>query len=189
MKSVLIARNANADGSSDDAVCVFPTEIGWMGIVGRVNTVRSVYVGHASKSSVKQAIRQSLLQNDSKQEPVEFDWSPDLRTALQAYASGERVTFDHFDLFLPNQTPFRDRVIAATRRIQYGHTATYGELARRVGNPGAARAVGTAMSTNRFPILIPCHRVVAAGGKLGGYTCPIGTDLKVRLLAIEAEHR
>jgi methylated-DNA-[protein]-cysteine S-methyltransferase len=95
------------------------------------------------------------------------------------------VNFDEFELRLPRQTLFRDQVLAATRRLDYGETTTYGDLARRVGHPGAARAVGTVMSTNRFPIIIPCHRVLAAGGKLGGYTSPAGTDLKQRLLEME----
>jgi len=76
-------------------------------------------------------------------------------------------------------------VLAVTKRLKYGETTTYGQLARDVGHPGAARAVGTVMSTNKFPIIIPCHRVLAAGGKLGGYTSPAGTDLKQRLLDME----
>ena len=95
------------------------------------------------------------------------------------------MSFAEFDLLLPARTPFRDKVLAATRQLGYGATTTYGELARRVGHPGAARAVGTVMSTNRFPILIPCHRVLAAGGQLGGYTAPAGPDLKQRLLEME----
>ena len=112
-----------------------------------------------------------------------------LRSRLQAYAEGEPVDFECFELELPERTPFRDKVLAATRRLGYGATTTYGDLARRVGHPRAARAVGTVMSSNRFPILIPCHRVLAAGGKLGGYTSPSGPDLKQRLLDMEQATR
>jgi methylated-DNA-[protein]-cysteine S-methyltransferase len=63
---------------------------------------------------------------------------------------------------------------------------SYGELAAKAGYPRAARAVGSVMSSNRFPIVIPCHRVVAAGEKPGGYTSPQGVGMKLRLLALEA---
>jgi methylated-DNA-[protein]-cysteine S-methyltransferase len=71
-------------------------------------------------------------------------------------------------------SPFHRQVYKALVRVQYGKVLSYGELAAMAGRPGAARAVGTAMARNRFPLLIPCHRVVAAGGKLGGYGSGIG---------------
>lgn len=174
--------NPKTPVSPDDSeviVSIFPTEIGWMGVVGRVNVVRSVLVGHSSAASVRKAVqkREGKLK--------EGDWHPHLREALQDYAQGQQVNFDEFELRLPDRTLFRDKVLAATRRLAYGQTTTYGDLARQVGHPRAARAVGTVMSSNRFPILIPCHRVLAAGSKLGGYTCPAGTDLKQRLLEME----
>ena len=182
------ASSDRADSASDSGVClsVFPTDIGWMGIAGRDNRVRSVLVGHPSAASVRKALRNSSGSNGEHQAaPKEADWYPQLREALQDYARGQRVSFAEFDLLLPPRTPFRDKVLAATRQLEYVATTTYGELARRVGHPGAARAVGTVMSTNRFPILIPCHRVLAAGGRLGGYTSPAGPDLKQRLLEME----
>jgi methylated-DNA-[protein]-cysteine S-methyltransferase len=83
-------------------------------------------------------------------------------------------------------TPFQLAVWRAAREIPYGRTVTYGELAARIGRPGAARAVGQALGANPVPLLVPCHRVVAAGGGLGGFTG--GLDLKARLLALEAAH-
>ncbi len=182
------ASSDRADSASDsgELACVFPTEIGWMGIVGRDNIVRSVLVGHSSAVSVRKAVRDSFEQNEERHTaPKEADWYQELRETLQDYARGQRVSFAEFNLVLPPRTPFRDKVLAATRQLEYGATTTYGELARHVGHPGAARAVGTVMSTNRFPILIPCHRVLAAGGRLGGYTAPAGPDLKQRLLEME----
>ena len=167
---------------SDQFVSLFPTDLGWMGIVGRVNIVRSVLVGHSSAASIRKAAQRTDF---GAGRPGESDWHPKLREALQDYAQGKRVNFSEFDLQLPPRTPFRDKVLAATRQLGYGQITTYGDLARLVGHPRAARAVGTVMSTNRFPILIPCHRVMAAGGKLGGYTSPAGTDLKQRMLDME----
>lgn len=81
-------------------------------------------------------------------------------------------------------TPFRREVYRAARLIPPGSTSTYGELAQRIGNPGAARAVGQAMGNNPFPIVVPCHRVVGAGG-LGGFSADGGVSTKARMLAIE----
>lgn len=190
MSSTMLAkrRMANtADSIANTVGClsIFPTEIGWMGITGNRDVVTSVTVGHSSAASVKSAVRRWQAETDVTDMLQEFDWHPDLRIALQDYAQGIPVDFAEFKLQLPQRTPFRDKVLAVTRRLRYGDTTTYGQLARDVGHPGAARAVGTVMSTNRFPIVIPCHRVLAAGGKLGGYTSPAGTDLKQRLLDME----
>jgi methylated-DNA-[protein]-cysteine S-methyltransferase len=82
-------------------------------------------------------------------------------------------------------------VLTGAARLQFGETASYGELARRVGRPGAAQAVGGAMGRNPVPILIPCHRIIGAGGGLGGYggsnyaSREAGLDMKRRLLALE----
>jgi methylated-DNA-[protein]-cysteine S-methyltransferase len=181
---------ADSDSDSGTSVCIFPTDIGWMGIAGRIGIVQSVLVGHPSAISVGQAVRSLLNEGGSHQASFrEEDWHPRLRETLTEYALGRRVDFEEFDLSLPPRTPFRDKVLAATRQLGYGMTTTYGELARHVGHPGAARAVGTVMSSNRFPILIPCHRVLAAGGRLGGYTSPAGPDLKQRLLEMEQSSR
>ncbi len=170
---------ADPDVVCADLACIFSTEIGWMTIVGHHNLVQSVSIGYPSAAAAKKALKQSA--GSLK----ESDWSPELREALEEYARGKRVHFDQFDLQLPDRTPFRDRVLAATRQLAYGQTSTYGELALRVGHPRAARAVGTVMATNRFPILIPCHRVLASGGKLGGYSSHAGTNLKQILLDME----
>lgn len=168
-----------AAGHSEVFVSIFPTNLGWMAIVGCVNGVRSILVGHSNAAS----LRKDVAKREG--DLVEADWRPELKASLQAYACGERVSFAEFPLELPDRTPFRDKVLAVTRQLGYGQTISYGELARKVGHPGAARAVGTVMSKNRFPIVIPCHRVLAAGNKLGGFTCPAGTDFKLRLLELE----
>jgi len=81
-------------------------------------------------------------------------------------------------------SPFRRRVLETLHReVEYGETVSYGELAVMAGRPGAARAVGSAMATNPVPIVVPCHRVLAAGGRIGGYGG--GLDVKRSLLAIE----
>jgi methylated-DNA-[protein]-cysteine S-methyltransferase len=102
---------------------------------------------------------------------------------LLAYFCGERVRFDDIELDLEWATSFQRAVAYALRRVPYGEVVTYGELAALAGHPNAQRAAGTFCAGNRFPILVPCHRVVAAGG-LGSYGS-LGTEYKRRLLALE----
>jgi methylated-DNA-[protein]-cysteine S-methyltransferase len=159
---------------------MFPTSLGWIGLLGQDRQLISVFVGHSfSKSILQMAIQTGVVDEV-------VDWNPTARGLFEAYCEGEIVNFSQVDIRIQATTSFRQHVLSATRRIPYGETISYGDLARRVGHPGAARAVGTVMSTNRFPILIPCHRVLAAGGRLGGYTSPAGTGLKQRLLEMEA---
>ena len=100
---------------------------------------------------------------------------------LQAYFAGELETFN---LPLATEgTPFQMKVWQALRDIPYGHTISYGELARRIGNPKASRAVGLANGSNPIPIVIPCHRVIGSNGKLTGYGG--GLPIKEKLLALE----
>ncbi len=101
---------------------------------------------------------------------------------LAEYLAGTRTAFTVPTA--PVGTPFQQAVWKQLLTIPYGRTQTYGEVAAAVGNRGAARAVGMANHRNPIPIIIPCHRVVAAGGKLGGYGG--GLQLKRRLLRIEA---
>lgn len=103
---------------------------------------------------------------------------------LAAYFEGARTRFSV--PLAPEGTAFQLVVWHALQQIPYGETRTYGEIATAVGNPGAARAVGMANHHNPIPIVIPCHRVVATGGKLGGFGG--GVDLKRKLLQLEAEH-
>jgi methylated-DNA-[protein]-cysteine S-methyltransferase len=104
------------------------------------------------------------------------------RRELDEYFEGRRRTFD-LSLDLRALPPFTVSVLGELARVPYGKTTTYGELARRVGHPRAARAVGTVMHRNRIPIVLPCHRVVGATGDLTGYAG--GLDVKLTLLELE----
>jgi len=103
--------------------------------------------------------------------------------ALSDYFAGKPPSLPPLDL---HGTPFRRGVWRELVEIPWGEVRTYGEVARRVGQPGAARAVGGANHHNPVAILVPCHRVVASGGRLGGYAG--GVEVKARLLAHEAAH-
>ena len=94
-------------------------------------------------------------------------------------------TFGDVPLELAHLSPFQKKVVDRCRRISAGGTRTYGELAGLAGFPGAARAVGSVMSRNLYPIIVPCHRVVGSAGSLGGFSAPQGISLKARMLALE----
>jgi len=103
----------------------------------------------------------------------------------QRYFAGAREDFTATPLDLSGVDPFRRQIYDVLRTIGYGETLTYGELAARIGAPGGAQAVGQAMGSNPIPLIIPCHRVLAAGGKIGGFSAPGGADTKERMLALE----
>ncbi|NJC89210.1 MAG: methylated-DNA--[protein]-cysteine S-methyltransferase [Desulfuromonas sp.] len=107
---------------------------------------------------------------------------------LEEYFAGLRKTFD-VPLDLPGWPPFSATVLQALRAVPYGETVSYGELAVRAGSPRAARAVGQVMAANPLPIIIPCHRVVAAGGGEGGYSGGGGVQTKRWLLEMERRNR
>ena len=106
--------------------------------------------------------------------------------AVQRYFAGETVDFSDVPLDLRDQDAFFAQIYAALRRISWGQTTTYGALAKQLGaGPEAARDVGQAMAKNPVPLIIPCHRVLAAGGKLGGFSAPGGAAAKIRMLELE----
>ena len=103
------------------------------------------------------------------------------QTQLTAYFAGVR---HHFDLPLGLQgTPFQQSVWQALQDIPYGEVCTYGDIARKIGRPKACRAVGMAIHLNPLPIIVPCHRVISAGNRLGGYA--YGIEAKQKLLHLE----
>ncbi|WP_435104976.1 methylated-DNA--[protein]-cysteine S-methyltransferase [Arhodomonas sp. AD133] len=103
------------------------------------------------------------------------------RRQLTAYFAGELTDFDL--PLAPQVTPFQGRVLAVLQQVPYGETVSYGELARRIGNPKASRAVGMANGRNPLPIVIPCHRVIGAGGALTGY----GGGLAIKRYLLDLE--
>ena len=104
---------------------------------------------------------------------------------VQRLLGGERVDLNGVELDLDELPEFKRQVYAATRLIPAGETRSYGDIARRIGEPGAARAVGQALGENPLPIIVPCHRVLAADGSLHGFSARGGLATKQRLLEIE----
>lgn len=117
---------------------------------------------------------------------------PAVRDAVDgivALVAGAPVDLTRVELELERVGPFERSVYEVARTIPVGATLTYGDVTRRIGaDMGVARAVGQALGRNPWPIVVPCHRVVAAGGRLGGFSARGGTDTKLRLLEIERAH-
>lgn len=112
-------------------------------------------------------------------------WVAKVVAALKRYAEGSREDFLEVPLDLEGVGEFRRRIYEATRQVGHGEVVSYGELARRLEEPGAARAVGQAMAQNPWPVIIPCHRVLASSGRPGGFSAHGGLDTKQRLLELE----
>ena len=107
--------------------------------------------------------------------------NPDVARQISEFFAGKRQAFDF--ALAPKGSAFQKRVWAELVKIPFGETISYGELARRIGNPAASRAVGRANATNPIAVIVPCHRVIGTNGKLTGYAG--GIDLKDKLLAWE----
>ncbi|ACP22545.1 methylated-DNA-[protein]-cysteine S-methyltransferase protein (plasmid) [Sinorhizobium fredii NGR234] len=108
---------------------------------------------------------------------------------VRRYFEGQEADFSGFELDLEEQDAFFREIYAAARKIPWGHTTTYGTLAKELGaGPETARDVGQAMAKNPVALIIPCHRVLAAGGKVGGFSAPGGASTKLRMLELEGVH-
>lgn len=106
--------------------------------------------------------------------------------AVKRYFQGERVDFSNLTLDLSDQDAFYTQIYVAARRVRWGETSTYGTLAKAIGaGPEAARDVGQAMARNPVALIVPCHRILAAGGRIGGFSAPGGAAAKIRMLRLE----
>ena len=171
------------NGQVEFQLAVFQTPLGWFGWLGNDGQLVRIRIGCSDRQAAIDA-----FDEDTEGAPVKLtSWHPDLEYRLRRFANGEKVEFADVEVVWPRPlTEFRKRVIEQTRKIKWGQTMSYGALAERSGTPRAARAVGSTMATNRFPIVVPCHRVVSASD-LGGFTAPTGVRLKRQLLAMEAD--
>lgn len=189
---VVQANCQSAQVAPVSATC-FRTELGWVAVAWSGKVVRGVASGYRSKREAERAITKHGKLGGHLPTLVDEDdlgrgetWVKKLVARLRHLAEGEPDLFLDVPLDLEHLTPFGRRVVAECRRIPWGRTRSYGDVAAECGSPGAARAVGSVMAKNRFPLIIPCHRVVGSGGSLGGYSGPEGLRMKQRLLAMEA---
>ncbi|MDH0291379.1 methylated-DNA--[protein]-cysteine S-methyltransferase [Pseudomonas sp. GD04087] len=160
--------------------CLIETDLGWFGLAWSPQGITRAYLPGDSVHSVRE--RFDKLGSEIAQWPAFID---EARRLILAYARGEAVSFETLPLDLSGQSDFHRRVYADILQLGRGETTTYGEIARRLGDVGLSRAVGQAMGSNPIPLIIPCHRVLASGGKTGGFSAPGGSGSKMRMLALE----
>jgi methylated-DNA-[protein]-cysteine S-methyltransferase len=148
----------------------FRTGFGWMAAAATPKGIRLIVLPTTNRADAERMLPQGCCGDAA------------LAADLKRYFSGEKVDFSEYRLDPADATGFQRRVWAAARRIPYGKTTTYGEMAASIGSPGAARAVGGALNANPFPVVVPCHRVVSSAG-IGGFAA--GSDLKAKMLLLE----
>ena len=157
--------------------CTVPAPIGRVFVAASDSGLLRVSFRHREESFVDEL--REHTEADVVRSPAR---TADIVEQLRDYFAGERRRFD-VRLDLRHVSPFQRRVLLAATRVPAGEVVSYGEIARRIGEPGGSRAVGQALGHNPIPIVIPCHRVVAAGGRIGGYTG--GLAIKRKLLRLE----
>lgn len=161
---------------------VFDTALGHAGVAWDERAVVGCRLPDMRADRVRNRLRAAFP------EAVESDPPDHVRHAIRgitALLRGEPADLSDVMLGLDGVPEFQRRVYEVVRTIPPGSTATYGEIAARIGEPGAARAVGQALGRNPFAPIVPCHRVLAAGGKPGGFSAPGGAATKRRMLEIE----
>ena len=166
----------------DLAYALFRTSIGACGIAWGTRGIVAVQLPEATESATAARLLRTHCGASGQRPALEQQRIIDDIVALLA---GEPRDLRHARLDLAQVPPFHRCVFAVVRNIPPGQTRSYGEVAALCGDRHAARAVGQAMARNPVPIIVPCHRVVAAGGRSGGFSAPGGIATKLRLLAIE----
>lgn len=152
-----------------------------MAFVRADHALAQLSFGHASAEEAVGALDASGLEGSTR--GPEND---PLARRLTAYARGVADDFCDVRVAPGRRTDLQRQILDQCRKIPYGETLTYGQLATKVGFPGAARAVGNCMAANPIPLVIPCHRVVPARGQPGRYSAPGGATMKRKLLTMEA---
>jgi len=163
--------------------CTFETDAGFCAIAWTDAGVARFHLPTSTAEATEHSLLRRLIDAEPGTPPAEVSAVID---AAKRYFAGDTVDFSSVSLDLDGQDEFFSRIYAAARRVGWGQTTTYGSLAKELGaGPEAARAVGQAMAKNPVPLIIPCHRVLAAGGKLGGFSAPGGSATKQRMLEME----
>jgi len=174
-----LGRTMSSKRDSPEAF-VFETAMGYMALVAQGDLLCQLNFAHPTAAAAINALAPEYRANVVNEPPM-----PTLVERLKSFAAGEHDDFRDIKLDLRHLSAFQRKVIERLRRVPYGKTVGYGELAAMAGSPGAARAVGNTMAGNRFPVVVPCHRVINSNGSLGSYSGPNGILTKDQLLKLE----
>ncbi|HVW29298.1 MAG TPA: methylated-DNA--[protein]-cysteine S-methyltransferase [Polyangiaceae bacterium] len=161
---------------------LFDTSIGRCAVAWSARGIVGIQLPEGGDAATRARIQKRFPGAQSAEPPAK------VKTAIsdmQALLKGEARGLESIELDMDGVPPFHRRVYAVARAIPPGRTSSYGEIATRAGAPGGARAVGQALGRNPFAIVVPCHRVLAAGGRTGGFSANGGVATKLRMLSIE----
>jgi methylated-DNA-[protein]-cysteine S-methyltransferase len=161
------------------------TAIGWCGIVWSERGIVGVQLPETDEAKTRARLRRRFPGTEEASPP------PEVQRAIDGIATllrGEATDLSGVTLDMERVPAFNRQVYEVARTIPPGATLSYGEIAARLGDPSLARDVGQALGQNPFAIIVPCHRVLAAGGKIGGFSANGGIMTKRRMLAIESVH-
>jgi methylated-DNA-[protein]-cysteine S-methyltransferase len=161
---------------------LFDTAIGWAGLAWNDNGLVGVHLPERDPETARRSFLRRFPDAIEGEPPEAL--APVI-AGVQALMRGEKADLSGAVLDIERAPAFNAQVYAIARRIPPGETLTYGEIATQLGDRLLARDVGAALGQNPWPIIVPCHRVTAAGGKLGGFSARGGARTKLRLLAIE----
>ncbi|WP_172270576.1 methylated-DNA--[protein]-cysteine S-methyltransferase [Caulobacter sp. RHG1] len=167
---------------SPPGFALFDTMIGRCGLAWGARGLIGVQLPEATPGAAWARLRKRFPDALEAEPPEEMDAVID---RIRDLLGGERDDLADVPLELDGQSSFNLRVYAIARAIRPGETSTYGQVAAAMGEPGASRAVGKALGENPWPIVVPCHRVLAASGKMGGFSANGGAETKARLLTLE----
>ena len=171
---------ANSRKEESAAHGVVSTTKGWVAVQASSTGIRRISLPHSDPTEALSSLNLPLPGDETEMDPEAFE---DLGRRLERYFDGEMTSFpDALDL---KGTDFQKSVWETARTIPWGETRSYSWIAREIGRPRAARAVGQAMRANPAPIIVPCHRVIGEQGDLRGYGGPDGIGMKRELLEIE----
>ncbi|MDH6234317.1 methylated-DNA-[protein]-cysteine S-methyltransferase [Mesorhizobium soli] len=169
---------------------LFETALGWIGLAWSERGLTRLQLPERDRPATERRLLATLpgAERGTPVERREEELPAEIAAAValvRRYAAGETVDFSGVPVDLGNADEFRLAIYDAARNLGFGETTTYGELANRAGHTGLARETGQALGRNPVPIVVPCHRIVAAGGKIGGFSAPGGSTTKERLLELE----
>jgi methylated-DNA-[protein]-cysteine S-methyltransferase len=166
----------------DVGYTLFDTEVGRCGIAWNENGIVAVRLPETDDEKTRAGLLRRVPGARESEPPTEIARAIE---AIQSLLRGERTDLSGVRVDLDGMPEFNRKIYAIAREIPPGRTLTYGDIAKQLGDPLLSRAVGQAMGQNPVPVVVPCHRVVAAGGKSGGFSAPGGSQTKLKMLMIE----
>jgi len=163
-------------------IAVFDTAIGIAGVAWTERGICNVVMAERDADTARARLRRNCPEDAETDPPAPV---ADAISRIRSHLDGALDPMRDIEVDLDDASEFRRDVYDVARSVDPGETITYGEIARRIGNPHASREVGQAMGANPVPLIVPCHRVLAADNRMGGFSAPGGITTKLRLLRIE----